>query len=140
MTNVDFAPTILDVCGVKIPKTMQGFSFLSTLEGNRKTPIRKSVYGHYYEYPYWHNVQPYYGVRTDRYKLIHYYFDIDKWEMFDLQKDPNELTNIYDNPAYFQIQKELAKELKRQQKETGDTGTLEDYRIPTTQNVRPSSK
>jgi arylsulfatase A-like enzyme len=140
MTNVDFAPTLLEACGVKIPKTMQGFSFMNTLQGKQKTPIRKSVYAHYYEYPYWHNVQPYYGVRTNRYKLIHYYYDIDKWEMFVLKTDPNELNNVYGKPEFAKIQKELAKELKRQQKETGDTGTLEDYRVPTTQNVRPTSK
>lgn len=140
ISNVDFAPTVLDACGVKIPKTMQGMSFMNTLEGKQKTPLRKSVYAHYYEYPYWHNVQPYYGVRTERYKLIHYYYDIDKWELYDLQKDPNELTNIYGKAESVQVQKEMIKELERQQKETGDTGSLEDYRVPTKKMVRGLSK
>ena len=53
------------------------------------------MYYHYYEFPKWHNVQPHYGVRTERYKLIHYYYNMDEWELFDLKKDPNEMVNLY---------------------------------------------
>lgn len=136
ITNVDFAPTILDACGVNIPKTMQGFSYFATLEGKQKIPIRKSVYAHYYEFPYWHNVQPYYGIRTRRYKLIHYYYDIDKWELFDLQNDPNELNNIFGEAGFVKIQQQLMEELKRQQIETGDKGTLDEYRVFTRNKVK----
>ena len=55
------------------------------------------MYYHYYEYPYYHHVQPHYGIRTDRYKLIHFYYDIDQWELYDLQNDPNELNNLIGN-------------------------------------------
>ena len=53
--------------------------------------VENAIYYHYYEYPKWHHVQPHYGIRTDRYKLIHFYYDIDVWELYDLQEDPNEL-------------------------------------------------
>ncbi len=55
----------------------------------------------------WHRVQPHYGVRTERYKLIHYYYDIDTWELFDLESDPNELTNLYNNADYAEVVAEL---------------------------------
>jgi arylsulfatase A-like enzyme len=72
---------------------------------------RDSMYYHYYEYPGAHSVQKHEGVRTERYKLIHYY-EIDEWEMFDFKSDPNEMTNLYDNPAYAGIQNELNQKLK----------------------------
>ena len=87
---------------------MQGKSFVPVLENRTKKPFRDAVYYHYYEYPYWHNVQPHYGIRTDRYKLIHYYYDMNEWELFDLEKDPNETTNLYDN----QENKDLIVKLK----------------------------
>ena len=128
ITNVDFAPTLLDMCGVSPTEEMQGKSYYSTLLGKNDKPVRDAVYYHYYEYPYWHHVQPHYGIRTDRYKLIHYYYDIDVWEMFDLEKDPNELNNIYGKPEYKDVQEKLNKRLKELQIEYKDTGTLDDYR------------
>ncbi|WP_240614733.1 sulfatase/phosphatase domain-containing protein [Polaribacter filamentus] len=94
--NIDYAPTLLEAAGVSIPDDIQGKSLLPIFKNN-KEPFRDAVYYHYYEYPYWHHVQPHYGIRTDRYKLIHYYYDMDEWELFDLKEDPNELNNIYDN-------------------------------------------
>ena len=73
-------------------------------------------------------VQRHYGVRTERYKLIHFY-QIDEWEMYDLQKDPDEMHSIYDDPAYAKVQAKLKKELKRlrkQYKVTEDTIELKD--------------
>ena len=76
VSNVDWAPTVLDIAGVKPTEGMQGKSFYPLLENPQKSWDNKSYY-HYYEYPYYHRVQPHYGIRNQRYKLIHFYYDID---------------------------------------------------------------
>lgn len=115
--NVDFAPTILDMAGVKIPQDMQGESLKPILVHSGTIPEnwRKSVYYHYYEYPSWHMVKRHYGIRTDRYKLIHFYNDIDAWEMYDLKKDPYEINNLYGKAAFHSLQDSLMHELRNQQ-------------------------
>ncbi len=128
VSNLDFAETFLDAAGVPIPDDMQGRSLVPVLEGNTPDDWRDSFYYHYYEYPGWHMVQRHYGVRTERYKLIHFY-QIDEWEMYDLQKDPDEMHSVYDDPAYADVQAKLKKELKRlrkQYKVTEDTIELKD--------------
>ena len=100
---------------------MQGISLRPILEGRHPKDWRKSIYYHYYEYPGSHMVKRHYGVRTDRYKLIHFYYDIDAWELYDLQKDPNELNNIYDEPAYSDITRELKVELQCLRRQYHDT-------------------
>ncbi|MFY9117789.1 MAG: sulfatase/phosphatase domain-containing protein, partial [Dysgonamonadaceae bacterium] len=87
---------------------------------------RKSLYYHYYEYPGEHAVKRHYGVRTERYKLIHFYHDIDCWELYDLQTDPNEMHNLYGKDGYEKITKELKSELKRLQQKYDDP-ILEQY-------------
>ncbi len=128
--NIDIAPTILDYAGVKIPRDIQGESMRPLLENDPKgeKKWRKSAYYQYFEYPKWHRVQPHYGIRSDRYKLIHYYYNIDTWEFFDLEKDPNELQNEYNNPEYAKIIKSMTKELYELQKYYGDDLTLEQRR------------
>ena len=87
--NLDFAPTLLDFAGVSIPDAMQGHSLRPILAGTPTSDWRTSMYYHYYEYPHgWHDVKKHYGIRTTQYKLIHYYDDIDEWELYDLSKDP----------------------------------------------------
>ena len=110
--NVDLAPTLLDLAGLEIPANMQGRSFKPLLQG-KKVPWRESFYYHYYEYPAVHAVRRHYGIRTRRYKLIHYYYDIDCWELFDLERDPQELVNCYNDPAYQEIKDKLTQELFR---------------------------
>lgn len=124
--NIDFAPTILDLAGVNIPNEMQGKSFEPILIGQIPTDWRTSVYYHYYEYPKWHNVQPHYGVRTDRYKLIHFYYNIDVWELYDLKDDPNEFVNQYRNPIYQEVVANLKNQMNVLQKEYGDTASIEE--------------
>lgn len=128
--NVDIAPTLLDFAGIEIPSDMQGVSMKGLLTGddNVKNNWRKSAYYQYFEYPKWHNVQPHYGVRTDRYKLIHFYYNIDEWEFYDLEKDPKEVNNAYNDPAYADIIKDLKAEIVRLQKYYGDDQTLEQRR------------
>ena len=116
--NLDFAPTFLDYAGVDIPDEMQGLSLRGLMKGEQQQDWRKSVYYHYYEYPHgWHNVKQHYGVRTERYKLIHFYNDIDAWELYDLDVDPNELNNLYENPDYADLIDELKIELARLRKQ-----------------------
>ena len=95
ITNIDFAPTILEMLGLQAPKSVQGESFFSNLIAGKNKNWRQSMYYHYYEYPFYHHVQPHYGIRNERYKLIHFYYDIDQWELYDLEQDPNELNNLY---------------------------------------------
>ncbi len=119
--NLDFAPTFLDFAGVGKPDDMQGRSIRRVLR--RRTPRgwRTSMYYHYYEYPAVHSVKRHYGVRTQRYKLIHFYHDIDEWELYDLRKDPREMKNVYDDAAYAEVVKELKVELKRLRAKLKDT-------------------
>ncbi len=117
--NVDFAPTLLDAAGCKVPADMQGRSFLPLLRGETLSDWRTSMYYRYYHYPMDHRVQPHYGVRTNDFKLI-YFNKIDQWELFDLKKDARELNNVYDNPAYTETVKSLKEEMKRLKKELKD--------------------
>ena len=112
VSNVDFAPTFLEMAGVDIPSDMQGKSLVGMLDGSRTEPVRETFYYQYYEYPASHCVERHYGVRSDRYKLIYFYV-IDAWELFDLENDPNELTSVYEDPSYADIRTELESELGR---------------------------
>ena len=117
--NVDYAPTILDFAGVPVPDDMDGRSLRPILEGNAPNDWRKTFYYHYYEHPdfQFQDVPPHYGVRTDRYKLIHYYptekVQASGWELLDLKADPMELKNQYRNPQYQYIVEELEAEIDR---------------------------
>jgi arylsulfatase A-like enzyme len=122
--NLDFAETFLDYAGVPVPGDMQGRSLRPILKGTTPADWRTSMYYHYYEYPAVHSVKRHYGVRTTRYKLIHFYNDIDEWELYDLKKDPEELKNVYGDSAYADVVTELTAELKRlRAKYKDDTGT-----------------
>ena len=105
--NIDFAPTLLELAGVDIPADMQGKSLMPVLAGNGQD-WRDEIYNHYYEYPHgWHNVKRHYGIRTERHKLIHFYQDIDDWEIYDPENDPDEMNNIIDDPAQRENRDEL---------------------------------
>ena len=92
--NIDYAPTFLELAGAPIPDDIQGVSLFPLLKGENPSDWRTSLYYHFYEYPAEHKVKRHYGVRNNRYKLIHFYNDIDEWELYDLQKDPHELHNV----------------------------------------------
>lgn len=119
--NIDFAPTFLELAGVKPPADMQGVSLVPLLMGQKPGGWRDALYYHYYEYPAEHAVRKHYGIRTDRYKLIHFYDDIDAWELYDLQADPHEMHNLIDDPAYEKVERLLRKKLAALRKE---------YRVP----------
>lgn len=118
--NIDYAPTILDLAGVEKPKDMHGDSFLPLLKGKKGKNWRKSLYYHFYEYPGEHAVRRHYGVRTERYKLIRFYGDIDVWELYDLEKDPQEMNNLYGKEGTEKITKKLKKELLKLQEQYDD--------------------
>jgi arylsulfatase A-like enzyme len=138
--NVDFAPTILDFCGIEVPEVMQGRSLRPLMEGKSPEDWRESIYYSYYEnswelvergeeamaepFKYFtpHRVGPHRGVRTDRYKLIEYYSEGDYWELFDLQEDPNELKNVYGDSGYAEVEAEMKGALQRVREEYGDVG------------------
>jgi arylsulfatase A-like enzyme len=109
--NLDFAETFLAAAGVDVPGDMQGRSMLPILQGKDVPDWRTSVYYHYYEFPGAHSVRRHYGVRTERYKLIHFY-NVGEWELFDLEQDPHELKSVYDDPQYAGVRAEMQKELK----------------------------
>lgn len=118
--NLDFAATFLDMAGVPVPAEMQGRSLVPLLQGRTPSDWRESIYYHYYEYPGEHMVPRHYGVRTQRHKLVHYY-QSGEWELFDLEKDPDEIRNVHDHPAYAAVRQELKRELARLRAE---------YRVP----------
>jgi arylsulfatase A-like enzyme len=122
--NVDFAPTLLEAAGLKAAADMQGRSFLPLLKGQTPKDWRTSMYYRYYHYPMHHKVQPHYGVRTERYKLI-YFNKIDQWELFDLRKDPHEQKNVVADPEYAEILKMLKAEMYRLKKELKDDDRFE---------------
>ncbi|HEX6133435.1 MAG TPA: sulfatase [Longimicrobiales bacterium] len=114
--NLDFAQTLLDIGGVEAPSWMQGRSLLPLLRGETPADWRDAIYYQYFAYPDWHMVQRQYGVRTHRYKLIHYY-EIGEWELFDLDRDPNELNSVYDEPAYADVVASLERRLEELRRE-----------------------
>ena len=122
--NIDYAPTFLELAGVAVPDDIQGVSLLPLLRGEHPAGWRRSLYYHFYEYPAEHMVRRHYGVRNDRWKLIHFYNDIDQWELYDLQEDPHELRNLYGLPEYAAPRREMTDELVRLQTQYGDTLAL----------------
>ena len=128
VSNIDFAPTLLDMAGITIPEQVQGKSFFNNLKGENSEDWRQSMYYHYYEYPYYHRVQPHYGIRNKRYKLIHFYYNIDVWELYDLKNDPNEMRNLINIEANSELIKELKKELYKLKETYGNKLSLEELR------------
>lgn len=124
--NVDIAPTMLELAGVEVPKTMHGRSWVPLLKATAnpaaKPEWRKDFLYEYFEFPGPHSVKKNRGVRTERHKLIHYYDPPEEWELYDLERDPQEKENVYGKPEYAEITKQLTARLQELRKETGDTG------------------
>jgi arylsulfatase A-like enzyme len=118
IVNADVAPTLLELAGVKKPNDMQGKSFVPVLKSATKEH-RKQIFYHYFENGE-HAVSPHFGVKEGCYKLIRFYKRVESWELFDLQNDPQELKNVYDDPKYKGIVKKMRKALLKQIKEFDD--------------------
>ena len=109
--NIDFAPTLLDAAGVEAPKPMHGVSLMPLLK-QTTSHWDRDLYYHFYENPGFHGVARHFGVRTDRYKLVHYYED-DEWELFDLQTDPDDQVNLYGRPELSALTSDLKDRLSQ---------------------------
>ena len=108
--NIDIAPTILDMAGVKVPGQMQGVSFQPLLKGREITWRDKAFYEYYWEFSF-PQTPTTFGVRKGRYKFIFYHGIWDLSEFFDLEKDPEERNNLYRHPDYQDAVRDLRNEL-----------------------------
>jgi len=127
--NVDMAPTLLDIAGLSPDAEMQGKSMMPLAEG-REVDWRKDWLYEYYEYPGFENVRPCRGVRTDRYKFIHFFTDPQEFELYDLKADPDEMNNLYGNAGYEEITAHLKARLEALRRETNDTYEYKPTGIP----------
>jgi len=109
--NVDLAPTLLELGGAPIPAGLHGRSALPLLRGQRPADWRKAMYYRFYEEAY--GVGPHEGVRTERYKLIHFLYGDQAWELYDLEKDPHEMNNVHAAPGGGGVAAELRGEMER---------------------------
>jgi len=137
--NPDFAPTFMDLAGLAVPADMQGRSLVPLLKGERPADWRTSWYYRYYHDPGDHNTRAHYGVRTATHKLI-CFWKKDQWEMFDLMKDPDELHNLYNDPAQQEVMAKLKTELYRLKKEVKDDDQFANEQPPQDVGGQPAAK
>ena len=138
--NLDYAQTFLEMAGAEIPSNMQGRSLVPILKNGKADDWRKSIYYHYYEYPSVHMIPRHYGIRTERYKLIHFYQFGNEWEMYDLKEDPDELTNIYGKADKKSLQKALKEQLVAIRKFYDDNTDVSEKPEEWKNKVRPITK
>lgn len=121
--NIDFAPTFLDYAGANIPSDLQGLSFRDILRGKNPKDWRDKIYYHYYE---GYEIPEQFGIRTKTDKLVCFPASGDQpyWELFDLENDPQELSNIYNKLESTGIQKDLKEELDNIRIHYGDTSDM----------------
>jgi len=119
--NLDMAPTLLEIAGLPVPAEMQGQSMLPLAEGRANVPWRKDWLYEYYEYPGFENVRPCRGIRTDRYKLVHFFIEPQEFELYDLHADPDEMNNLYGKPEYEELTAHLKERLVALRAETNDS-------------------
>ena len=133
INNVDYAPTLLELAGVtELPEEFQGRSFVANLQGNTPKDWRKESYYRYWMHMAHHDNPAHYGIRTEKYKLMFFYgLPLDApgaqktntaahWELYDLEKDPHEMNNVYENANYVSVASELKNRLIETKKEIGD--------------------
>jgi arylsulfatase A-like enzyme len=127
--NPDFAPTFMGMAGLPMPADMQGVSLTPLLKGETPPGWRASYYYRYYHDPGDHNTRAHYGIRTMTHKLI-YFWKKDQWEMYDLVRDPDELHNLYNDPAQQETVAKLKAELYRLKKEVKDDDQYANQQPP----------
>ena len=127
--NLDFAQTFLEAAGIDAPGDMQGESLVPLLQGDDASWSREAVYYHYYEYPSVHMVKRHYGIVTRDYKLVHFYYDVDEWELYDRRQDSLEVKNVYDHLEYQDVVTDLKKQLKELRVKYQDSEELDQHYI-----------
>ncbi len=133
--NVDYAETFLEMAGAKIPGDMQGRSLVPLLRGRTPEDWRDSIYYHYYEYPSVHMVPRHYGIRTERYKLMHFY-QFNEWELYDLKTDPDERTNLFGREDQAELVRSLRKRLDALRDHYGDESDVSVQSLEWQKKVR----
>jgi len=131
VANIDLAPTIVDLARLEIPADMQGISLKNTLYGDPSEPPRDGLYYHYWQHLLHRDVAAHYGIRTRHYKLIYYYGlnlgqtdyppTPPEWELFDLQRDPDEMYDVYSDPMYSKVVSTLKQKMNALKEQYGDT-------------------
>jgi arylsulfatase A-like enzyme len=133
--NLDFAQTFLEAAQIQAPDDMQGKSLIPLLKGNNEQWNRDAVYYHYYEYPGFHMVKRHYGIVSKLYKLVHFYDDVDECELYDRKKDPQEMKNVYHDPAYAEQVQEMTSKLAKMREKYKDSDELNRmYKQKTSEN------
>ncbi len=135
--NLDYAQTFLEMAGAEIPKDMQGMSLVPILKNGKAENWRKSIYYHYYEFPSVHMIPRHYGIRTERYKLMHFYQFGNEWEMYDLKEDPDELKNIYGKSGKEKLQEDMKKQLVAIRKYYDDNTNVAEKPAEWKRKMRP---
>ena len=133
--NLDLAPTLLDLVGLAPPAHFQGESLMRLL-ANPNVTWRKDWLYEYYEYPGNQQVKPCRGVRTERYKYIHYFTEPQEFELYDLEQDPEELHSLHADSSHAELARQLAARLEELRRETGDTYVYQPT-VPLKQEVTP---
>ncbi len=128
--NLDMAPTLLEIAGLAVPGEMQGRSMMPLAEGKPDAGWRKDWLYEYYEYPGFENVRPCRGVRTARYKLVHFFLEPQEFELYDLHDDPDEMNNLYGKAGYEELTAHLKERLAALRAETHDTFEYKPTGIP----------
>ena len=134
--NIDYAATFLEMAGADIPEDIQGTSLVPLLQGQAAADWRTSLYYHYYEFPSVHMVPRHYGIRTERFKLMHFYEFGEEWEFYDLEKDPDELKNLYGKPRYAKLIEIHKTELKELQEKYEDDSDISEKPLEWQMNQR----
>ena len=133
--NLDFAQTFLEAAQIKGPHDMQGLSLMPLLKQEPKNWNRDAAYYHYYEYPGWHSVKRHYGIVTKNYKLAHFYYDIDEWELYDLKNDPQEMNNVFHDAKYSEVVLRLKKQLSELRVKYKDSDELQEQFLDRTKHT-----
>lgn len=129
--NLDFAQTLMEAAGLEKASDMQGESLIPLFKSDENAWDRDAVYYHYYEYPSIHMVKRHYGIISRDYKLVHFYFDVDEWELYDRKKDPQEMQNVYNNPAYADVVVDMKKRLAELRVKYKDSEELDNKYLDT---------
>ena len=119
--NIDVAPTFLELAGLTAPDWMQGRSWKPLVAGG-DPDWREDFLYEWYEYPAVHCARKHHGVRTQRWKLIHFWQEPDEWALYDLANDPGETDNLVDDPRHADTVARLRRRIDELRAETGDHG------------------